>query len=81
MLLETGCNFPSGGYGCCTSTNQCGIEEGDCDNDSECSGNLKCGYNNCNTTLGFPSDYDCCYDPQGNKATIRSNSEITYLNL
>jgi hypothetical protein len=24
---------------------------------------LKCGTNNCDTTQGFPSAYDCCYDP------------------
>ena len=58
MLLETGCNDPSGGWSCCTSANQCGIGEGDCDTDSECSGNLKCGTDNCDTTLGFSSKYD-----------------------
>ena len=68
-------------WSCCTSTNQCGIGEGDCDVDSHCSENLKCGTDNCDTTLGFPSAYDCCYDPattQGNTALTLSNF-ITYI--
>ena len=70
MLLD--CQIPSGGWSCCTSTNQCGIGEGDCDTDSHCSGNLKCGTDNCDTTLGFSPTYDCCYDP----ATTQGNKEI-----
>ena len=45
-------------YTCCTSSNPCGQSEGDCDNDSECSGKLYCGKNNCQPP--FPTDADCC---------------------
>ena len=48
---------------CCSKSNPCGENEGDCDSDKDCFGNLKCGQNNCNASLGFASDYDCCYDP------------------
>ena len=56
------------GWNCCTISNPCGEGKGDCDNDSECLGNLKCGQgngfdDNCDTSLGFGSAYDCCYDP------------------
>ena len=60
------CTDGSGGWSCCTSSNQCGEGEGDCDSDADCSGNLKCGQGsgndgNCDTSLGFPATYDCCY--------------------
>ena len=67
--IFTGCaNDGSGGPECCTSSDQCGEGEGDCDSDVDCAGNLKCGQGNgldgnCDTSLGFHSDYDCCYDP------------------
>ena len=40
--------------------------EGDCDTDAHCSGNLKCGLNNCGSSMA--DGLDCCYDPstQGN---------------
>ena len=44
---------------CCTSANPCGINQGDCDYDYECSGDLRCGTDNC-IGQGFPSSYDCC---------------------
>ena len=48
---------------------QCGEGEGDCDTDVDCAGNLKCGQgngfnDNCDTSLGFLGDDDCCYDPR-----------------
>ena len=73
--IFTGCAADgSGGPECCTSSDQCGEGEGDCDSDVDCAGNLKCGQlvhygqgngldGNCDTSLGFHSDYDCCYDP------------------
>ena len=64
-MIFTGCADGSGGPTCCTSSQQCGEGEGDCDSDVDCAGNLKCGTDNCDTSLGFPSDYDCCYDPKG----------------
>ena len=62
------CSNGSGGLSCCTSSNQCGEGEGDCDSDAECSGSLKCGQgnglnDNCDKSLGFPANYDCCYEP------------------
>ena len=40
---------------------KCGENEGDCDKDSHCKSGLKCGNNNCPS--GFPSSFDCCYNP------------------
>ena len=40
---------------------QCGIGEGDCDNDTDCSGNLICGSKNCGAN--FHQLADCCKEP------------------
>ena len=48
---------------CNKDSNLCGEDEGDCDNHKECQLGLKCGENNCNATLGFDDDTDCCYKP------------------
>ena len=63
------------GYNCCTSSNPCGEGKGDCDNDSECQGNLVCGLDNCNTALGFASDMDCCI-VKGNFVIINLNVAV-----
>ena len=69
ILDDRGCDDGSGGLGCCTSSNPCGLGEGDCDDDSECSGSLICGGpngnegDNCDTSLGFESAWDCCVYP------------------
>jgi len=62
---QRNCHDETGGWSCCTSSKQCGIGEGDCDNDSGCFGNLKCGYNNCNAINNnlWDSEADCCYKP------------------
>lgn len=45
---------------CCDTNNPCDEGQGDCDKDSECSGNLICGKNNCHRSK-FPSNKtDCC---------------------
>ena len=31
--------------------------------DEDCISGLQCGVDNCDTALGFPTTYDCCYDP------------------
>jgi len=58
------------GWSCCSSSNQCSIGKGDCDNDSECSGNLVCSTDNCGSN--FPNgtnekgefhQQDCCTQP------------------
>ena len=74
----TGCHNGqngNGGASCCTSSNQCGAGEGDCDSDDDCFGSLRCGQgsgldDNCDASLGFPADYDCCYDPSKRKQLI-----------
>merc|ERR1711992_526723 len=55
-----GIGFPYDPYfrECCSSSKPCGLNEGDCDKDSECSGSLVCGKNNCPSP--FPSNADCC---------------------
>ena len=68
----TGCHDGAGGWDCCSSSNQCGEREGDCDKDEDCFGNLLCGEgngydDNCDTSLGFKGHWDCCYDPEKRK--------------
>ena len=61
---------------CCTFASPCGINEGDCDNNFECQGELMCGIDNCINILpldNFPSTHDCCFDPQCN-----GNQDITW---
>jgi len=65
---ETIC--PSGSISnCCTDDHPCQVGRGDCDSDSNCVGDLRCGSNNCprsNSTwvTVFLDDNDCCYDPK-----------------
>ena len=58
-----GCDDGTGGYDCCSASYKCGEGEGDCDNDNECLGNLLCGTDNCDQSLGFGPSYDCCIQP------------------
>lgn len=54
----------NGGFDCCTPENKCGIGEGDCDTDLDCSGLLICGNDNCGSQFGWvdaPALLDCCY--------------------
>ena len=46
---------------CCRGDNKCGVNEGDCDTDSDCESGLKC-VPSC--PKEFPEDYDCCNLPQ-----------------
>jgi len=55
-------NQCQGGDTCCTEENQCFEGEGDCDNDSDCRGNLRCGTDNC-FGEGFDDTDDCCMRP------------------
>ena len=49
---------------CCTEAMPCAEEQGDCDKDSECLGDLKCGRNNCRRDFNWgPVTLDCCYQP------------------
>ena len=47
----------------CTSDDPCGTDEGDCDIHDDCQDGLFCGSNNCPDSLGFHSEFDCCYVP------------------
>ena len=53
----------SGDDNFCTVDQPCGINQGDCDFDTQCFSGLKCGDNNCPTALGFENGTDCCDDP------------------
>ena len=57
----------NGGDDCCNENNKCGVQEGDCDNDSDCLDGLKCGSDNCEikTGLNWDDADDCCYAPEG----------------
>ena len=48
-----------GSGSCCTSSNQCDIGEGDCDENSNCIGYLVCGTSNCHGVNVNPHN-DCC---------------------
>ena len=46
---------------CCSDLHQCDIDEGNCQDDSHCSGILKCGDSNCGDH--FPNGTNCCEQP------------------
>ena len=61
-----------GGYSdaCCSDQEKCGIDEGDCNLDSECHGSLICKRNSCPTSPGdefrrFHERASCCQQPSG----------------
>ena len=56
------CDASKNDWSCCTSSNPCGVDEGDCDKDSDCAGNLVCGTNNCKSSNSAwsSSGFDCC---------------------
>ena len=45
----------------CTTENPCITNQGDCDTHDECQDGFSCGSNNCLDSLGFHSEFDCCY--------------------
>ena len=51
----------------------CRENEGDCDSDEDCFGDLLCGSNNCQSN--FPHDADCCYDAGKGKYLPKISSE------
>ena len=62
------CYYPNvGDEHFCASGIPCGEGEGDCDAHDECQDGLSCGSNNCPDSLGFDSEVDCCYPPDGCK--------------
>merc|ERR1712183_136879 len=72
-----------GKYGCCSSTYQCGENEGDCDDDSQCKPGLVCGEDNCNSIDSrFASHADCCvkaYTPPPITRILTSRTSMTRL--
>ena len=54
----------------CTSANQCGLNQGDCDLDDECQTGFECGSNNCPDSLGFDENEDCCVEASGNSRKV-----------
>ena len=48
-------------WSCCSISKKCGLNEGDCDSDNDCLGNLRCGLNNC-VGSQFHPEADCCHD-------------------
>merc|ERR1711974_260497 len=53
-------------WACCTKKDPCYVDEGDCDNDKECAGDLVCGKNNCPETFTVrrgKNRPDCCKLP------------------
>ena len=55
------CNAHKNDANCCTPEKPCGAGEGDCDSDSDCAGNLKCGTKNCKfANSAWSDDFDCC---------------------
>ena len=48
---------------CCSDLEKCGIDEGDCNSDSECLGSLICLYNGCPASQGFDERASCCQQP------------------
>ena len=81
IAQDTACNgVPMTNWSCCDPENPCEVGGGDCDRDSDCSGSLKCGNNNCRNDFSvdgsnWSSNADCCY---GNKHTYYSSLTISH---
>ena len=74
--------IPSTDWGCCSSSNQCNVGQGDCDDDSDCAGSLTCGSNNCRAT-GMPGSNwdnhaDCCVGKLENTDTMIGRTHDLY---
>ena len=55
------CMKPSWSY--CTPTSPCHENEGDCDKDEDCVGDLICNDNVNNCGKAYPNLFDCCTKP------------------
>jgi len=66
----------NGGNSCCNDI-ECGEGEGDCDTDSQCSGSLECGTDNC-VGINFDPTDDCCYDPNPSTAAPVTTTETPF---
>ena len=59
----SGCGDPHEDWACCKGECPCALGEGDCDDDSECVGDLICHQNLENCGADFPVGFDCCTQP------------------
>ena len=50
---------------CCSDQEKCGINEGDCNSNSECHGSLICKLDSCPTNQEFGERASCCQQPSG----------------
>ena len=46
----------------CTVEKPCGVHQGDCDYNVDCLEGFICGFNNCQGSLGYDPEVDCCYE-------------------
>ena len=62
LEIEKKCDASTNEWNCCTPSKPCDEGEGDCNHDSECTGNLKCGINNCKSydSAWSKVEFDCC---------------------
>ena len=56
--------------GCCTITEPCGEDQGDCTTDEECQSDLVCGENNCGNEFTWETA-NCCTANNGKGITIK----------
>ena len=67
-----------GSLHCCSAENPCPVGHGDCDDDSHCAGDLRCGRSNCKNRFATnwaeaQESLDCCYDPAEEGRTCDEN--------
>ena len=71
VKLHLGSRRCRGGDSCCTESQPCGRNEGDCDSDRDCRGRLQCGIDNCRGRR-FDDTDDCCEAPStGNRFGLK----------
>ena len=63
---------------CCSDLEKCGIDEGDCNSDSECLGSLICLYNGCAASQGFDERASCCQQPSATFKMGMNRNIFTY---
>ena len=62
MYCIVGCDGKNGDIdSCCATNNLCGLEQGNCGDDSHCIYDLICGTKNCGAN--FPEGTNCCRKP------------------
>ena len=74
ILVTASCNGGSHAKigSCCTANNPCEVNQGDCDIDEDCKGNLICGSDNCGPSFTW-SYTDCCKLKDGKQILTNIN--------